>query len=342
MAVATKTYGVGIIGTGRISGAHARAAQNVERARLVVASEIDAERGRRFGERWGCEVIEDYHQLLERADVDIVCLTLPHWLHAPIGVAAARAGKHILVEKPMADTVEECDLMIEAARANKVKLLTGHTEQFLAPNVKARQMIESGAVGDAVMATDEWYKAFALHTRPPWFLDREKGGGMWLMNGAHMIDRLTFILNSRVESVKAFVGTRYHTGQIKTDDCAMAYLLLENGIPATIAHTGFKDKQGAGIEQSGGVIEISCTEAMLKVVDRSRLYRTVPAERGGQWEEVPVERRDTAAVELQSLIESIENNTPEACTVEQARHIVAVMTACEESSRTRREVIVRA
>jgi predicted dehydrogenase len=342
MAVATKTYGIGIIGTGRISGAHARAAQNVPNARLAAASEIDEARGRAFGERWGCEVVADYHQLFERDDVDVVALTLPHWLHCPVAIEAAKAGKHVIIEKPMADSVEECDRMIEAARANHVKLFTAHTEEFMAPNVKARQLIESGEVGAPVMAADEWYKAFAIHTRPAWFLDREKGGGMWLMNGAHMIDRLTYVLNSRVAAVKAFVGTRYHEG-LQTDDCAMAYLELESGVPCTIAHTGYKDHPGAGVEQGGGQIVISCTEAMLKVYDRRQLFRSAPGgERNrGEWQQVELERWDPISLELQRLIESIERDTPEPVTPEHARHIVAAMTACEESTRTGREVRVQ-
>ena len=340
MAVATKTYGVAIIGTGRISGAHARAAQNVANARLVAASEIDEARGKQFAEKWGVAVVTDYKELLKRDDIDIVALTLPHWLHMPIGVEAMNAGKHVLVEKPMADSVEECDIMIEASRRNGVKLFTGHTEQFLAPNVEARRLIESGEVGDVVMIADCWYKAFALHTRPPWFLDREKGGGMWLMNGAHMIDRITFIAGRNVKAVKAFVGTRYN--QIKADDAAMAFLELEGGIPASIAHTGYKDKPGAGVEQGGGEIIISCTEAMLKVDNRRRLYRSAPGGRrgGGEWQEVELRPVDTASLELQKLIENIERNEPETVRVEQARHIVAAMTACEESSQTGREVVL--
>ena len=342
MAVETKTYGVGIIGAGRISGAHARAAQSVPGARLVVASEVDEARAEQFEAKWACEVVTDYKELLRRDDVDIVSLTLPHWLHEPIGIEAAEAGKHIFVEKPMADTVEECDRMIAAARNNNVKLFTGHTEQFLAPNVKARQLIESGEVGDVVMIADCWYKAFALHTRPPWFLDRSKGGGMWLMNGAHMIDRITFIAGSRVKSVKASIRTVYN--DIQADDAATAYLDLESGAPATISHTGYKDKPGAGVEQGGGQIIISCTEAMLKVDNRSRLFRSAPGGARGQgdWQEVELERVDTTSLELQRLIENIEQDQPETVSVEQARHIVQVMEACEQSSHTGREVVIGA
>ena len=341
MTVATKTYGVAIIGTGRISGAHARSAQSVENAKLVAAAETDEARGKAFAEKWGVEVVKDYKELLKRPDVDIVALTLPHWLHMPIGVEAMNAGKHVLVEKPMADSVEECDIMIEAARRNNVKLFTGHTEQFLAPNVKARQLIDSGEMGQVVMIADCWYKAFALHTRPPWFLDRERGGGMWLMNGAHMIDRITYISGKKVKAVKAFVGTKYN--DIKADDAAMAYLELEGGTPATIAHTGYKDKPGAGVEQGGGEIIISCTEAMLKVDNRRRLFRSAPGgnRNQGEWQEVQLEPVDTAALELTRLIENIERNEPETVRVEQARHIVEAMNACEESSQTGREVVLR-
>jgi predicted dehydrogenase len=141
-----------------------------------------------------------------------------------------------------------------------------------------------------------------------------------------------------VRAVKAFVGTRYN--DIKADDAAMAYLDLESGVPATIAHTGYKDHPGAGVEQTGGEIVISCTEAMLKIVDRQRLYRSAPGDRRGQWEEVPLERVDTTAAELARLIENIERDQPETVSVEQARHIVAVMTACEESSRSGREIVL--
>jgi predicted dehydrogenase len=79
---------------------------------------------------------------------------------------------------------------------------------------------------------------------------------------------------------------------------------------------------------------------MLKVTDRRQLFRSVPAPRGGQYEEVPVERRDTTAIELERFVRCIREDGPEPVTVEWARRVVAAMTACEESSRTGREVIL--
>lgn len=190
------------------------------------------------------------------------------------------------------------------------------------------------------MATDCWYKAFGVASRPPWFLDRSKGGGMWLMNGAHMVDRLTYLMGQRVVAVKALVQTRFH--QIAADDTALAYLEFADGTAATIAHTGYKDHPGAGVDHIGGEIIITCTEAQLKIVDRARLYRSVAGERGGAWHEIEVERVDTTTVELQALVRNILDDEEETVSVEQARHIVAVMAACEESSRTGREVLIHA
>ena len=335
-----RTFGVGIIGTGRISGAHARAARESGGTRLVMASEVDQARADAFESKWSCPVVADYREVFENPDVDIVSLTLPHWLHEPIGIAAAEAGKHIFVEKPMADSVEECDRMIAAARSHGVKLFTGHTEQFLAPNVAARNLIASGEVGTPVLATDCWYKAFGVAARPAWFLDRSKGGGMWLMNGAHMVDRLTFLMGQPVVSVKAIVQTRFHT--ISADDTALAFLQFADGSAATLAHTGYKDHAGAGVDHIGGEIIITCTEAQLKIVDRARLYRSVAGDKGGMWQEVEVDRVDTTTAELRALVHNIVHDEPETVSVEQARHIVAVMAACEESSRTGREVLVHA
>jgi predicted dehydrogenase len=153
-----------------------------------------------------------------------------------------------------------------------------------------------------------------------------------------MVDRLTYLMAQPVVAVKAMVQTRFHP--IAADDTALAYLQFADGTAATIAHTGYKDHPGAGVDHIGGEIIITCTEAQLKIVDRARLYRSVAGEKGGAWQEVEVERIDTTTAELRALIHNIVNDEPETVSVEQARHIVAVMAACEESSRTGREVLV--
>src|SRR5438067_13586414 len=109
--------GIGIIGAGRISGAHARAIAAVDETRLVAIAEVDAGRRQRAAEVYNAAVYGDVGAVLEDPGVDAVVVALPHWLHCDVTAAALAAGKHVLVEKPMAMTLAECDEMIAAGRS---------------------------------------------------------------------------------------------------------------------------------------------------------------------------------------------------------------------------------
>ena len=111
--------GIGIIGAGRVSRAHARSAQALGRTRVAGVAELDAGRRERFVGEHSCPGFERYEELLEQADVDAVVVALPHWLHERVTVDALRAGKHVLLEKPMAMTVAECDAILAAERGGK-------------------------------------------------------------------------------------------------------------------------------------------------------------------------------------------------------------------------------
>ncbi|MGV2806767.1 gfo/Idh/MocA family oxidoreductase, partial [Clostridium perfringens] len=89
----------------------------------------------------------DYQELLKNEKLDAVSVCTPHYLHAPMSIAAANAGLHVLVEKPMATTAEEGELMIEAARKNGVYLMVGHNQRLMPPHVKAKEILDSGKLG---------------------------------------------------------------------------------------------------------------------------------------------------------------------------------------------------
>ena len=324
-----ETLGIGIIGAGRVAGAHIRAVQSTPGTRLVAVVDADLARARRRADEHGCEALDDYRRLLERDDVHLVMIGLPHWLHHEVTVNACRAGKHVFLEKPMADSVAECDDIINAQRESGVKLLVAHTQRYFASSIAAKRIVDSGELGRIVFATDTWYKSFGLEGRPAWFLDRNAGGGMWLMNGAHMIDRVAFMVNSRVAAVKAYIGNPIYN--LKADDSYLALLQFENGVHATIVHAGWKK----GIDRCE--VELVCTEGMLKFDSYSnQLY----VGKEGTYEAISVERHDPFARELAELVAAIQTNSPLSVTPEYGRHIVQVLEACEESSRTRREVMI--
>jgi phthalate 4,5-cis-dihydrodiol dehydrogenase len=255
-------------------------------------------------------------------------------------VAALNAGKHVLIEKPMAMTVAECDAMIAAAERAGKALMVAHSQHFFPVNEKIRAMIAEGEVGRIVFATDTWFKPFYADHRPAWFLDARKGGGMWPMNGPHMIDRMTQFISSQVVAVKAMVGTYFV--DVPATDTGMAILQFANGVYATLHHCGYTN----GVEKFEG--EITGTRCQLKFSTR-QLWRS----QEGQYVEVPVEARQpplkpdwpadqspgaTMGNQVAAFVRAIRTGEEPAVSGHYGREIVRVLEACEESSRLGREV----
>jgi phthalate 4,5-cis-dihydrodiol dehydrogenase len=320
--------GVLVIGAGRVSGAHARAVEQTPGARLVAVADVDKSRADAFAGKFGGAAYQEYAEALKRDDVHIATVALPHFLHEKVAVDCCSAGKHVFIEKPMADTVEECERMIAAAGKAGVQLFVAHTQRYFASTIKARELLQGGELGRPVFATDTWYKAFAIETRPPWFLDRARGGGMWLMNGAHMIDRTCWALDTDVEAVKAWIGNPFHGAA--ADDANMALLQLRSGQYATIVHAGWSKR---GVDRCE--VEVTCTNGMLRFDSYSN---QLAVDRDGKYEPIAVERVDPFAAEMRNLVGAIQGRERLGVTPAWGKHIVEVLLACEESSRSGREV----
>jgi predicted dehydrogenase len=324
--------GVGIVGGGRVCHAHARAlAANAELFELRGIVDVDAARAAELGARYGCATYTDYRVLLERPEIDVITIALPNHLHAEVTIAACRAGKHVFVEKPMALTLDECDAMVEAAEAARVKLMVGHTQHFFALNIAAHRIIRSGELGELVQMTDTWYKPFGLSFRLPWFLDRAQGGGMWQMNGAHMVDRMLWLSDSPVVAVKAWIGNKLI--RQNADDTAIAILHHASGVHAVLSHAGYE----RGDERWWG--EFICTGGMLKLSTFAPGAGLWVA-REDRYEPVEIAPHDPFTFEFEQFGRSIREDTPEPITPAYARHIVEVLLAAEESARTGREVLL--
>lgn len=325
-----RELGVVLVGAGRVATAHARAVAGTEGVRLVAAADVDKERVEKFAAEHDCEAFTDYQDALKLDSVDIVMIGLPNWLHEQATIDACSAGKHVFIEKPMANRVEECDRMIAAAEKAGVQLLVAHSQRYFATTREARKIVQGGSLGSPIFATDTWYKAFGIETRPPWFLNRAQGGGMWLMNGAHMIDRSAWVLDSEVAAVKAWIGSPIH--DIAADDANMALLHLKNGTHVSLAHTGYAKRGVARCE-----VEVACTGGMLLFDSYANMLKV---DKDGAYEAIETERIDPFQAELENLVAAINGNEELEVSPAWGRHIVQVLNACEESSVTGREVVL--
>jgi predicted dehydrogenase len=320
--------GVAIFGAGRAGHGHARAIAQTPGARLVAIFDTDQERANAFAETHGCQPFTSSDEVLRRDDIHLVMVALPNFLHEQATLEAASAGKHVFLEKPMADTIEECDRMLAAVERAGIHLLVAHSQRYFASTIEAKNVLQTGELGQPVFATDTWYKNFGVEMRLPWFLDRATGGGMWLMNGAHMIDRTCWVLDTEVESVRAAIASPFH--HLPADDANMAFLKLRNGNHASIIHAGYKTR---GVDKCE--VEITCTNGMLKFDSYSN---QLAVDQDGAYKPIEVQRTEPFAEELKNLIGAINGTEQLKVTPAWGRHIVEVLLAAEESSRSGREV----
>jgi predicted dehydrogenase len=182
---------VALIGCGGIASAHLRGyAALGDLGQVVATCDADPEAARRRADETGAQPYTDLDSVLARADVEAVDLCLPHDLHEPVAVAAARAGKHVLVEKPIARDLAEADRMIAACDAAGVRLMVAHCQRFSADRETAHRLVTEGAIGWIYMMRSD-HNQWVNYPPGHWINDPEKlGGGSIAGSGVHHLDAL--------------------------------------------------------------------------------------------------------------------------------------------------------
>ncbi len=231
---------VGIIGSAFSSNLHAEAFQEVPEAALVAACSPNKLHVQEFARRWKIPAAEtDYRQLLERKDIDVVVVGIPNDLHRAVVVAAAEAGKHIILEKPLAHTLEDADAMLSAAHQHRVKLMYAETICFAPKYVRAKKLVEEGAIGKLYMV-----KQSEKHSGPhsDWFYDVDRSGGGALMDmGCHGIEWARWMYGKpRPKSVVAHCQRVYHTQRTRGEDNSVVILEFEGGGIAVVENSWAK------------------------------------------------------------------------------------------------------
>ena len=252
------THGFGIVGTGVIAAIHADAIAMVPDARLAAVTDVAAGAAAAFAAAHGCAAEPDLDALLARPDVDVVSVCVPSGLHAEIGVPAARAGKHLVVEKPIDVTLEAADRLIEAARAAGVALTVISQHRFDPGLIEAKRLLDEGALGRLVLgeASTKWYRTQAYYDSAAWRGTRAMDGGSLMNQGIHYVDLLRWCMGP-VREVTALCATQTH--QIEVEDTSLAALRFSSGALGTIVSStsvfpGFA--QRLEITGTGGTITI--------------------------------------------------------------------------------------
>lgn len=240
----SKIVKVGMIGTGFVGDIHHTAFKNwVHNAEVVaVASPTNA---LKFAQERGIPAgYNDYRMMLQDKDIDVIDIGVPNDLHYQIVLDAAKAGKHIIIEKPLCLTIEQADAMIEACQRAGVLLMYAEELLFAPKYVRVKTLIDEGAIGEPFLA-----KQSEEHPGPhmSWFWDvKRSGGGVMLDMGCHSIEYTRWVLGKpKVKSVTAFMGTYVHQGRTEGEDHSYAVIEYEDNKIAMIENSWAK---GGGVD----------------------------------------------------------------------------------------------
>lgn len=230
----------GIIGCGVIGPVHAQALAHLPNAQIVAVCDTDAARAAQLAAEYGAEVaLTDYRQLLERRDIDAVCICVPHYLHAPLAIAAALAGKHVFCEKPMALDPVDMDAMIAAAEGAGVQLGLCFQHRFDPVMIQLKRLVEEGAFGQLLLGgahcqcrrTADYYRSAAW--RGTW---AQEGGGVLINQAIHTIDLMLWLFGEAV-SISGSYSTLALADDIEVEDTASGVVAFANGASGHLSAT---------------------------------------------------------------------------------------------------------
>ena len=220
---------------------------------LAAAADPRAEARNRFAADFSARAYASVEEMCADPHVQAVYIATPHQFHASNVITAAYHRKHVLVEKPMALTLEECRSMIDATRRADVRMVIGHSHSFDAPIRRTRELIASGAVGSLRMIGALNYTDFLYRPRRPEELRTETGGGVIFNQAPHQVDIVRLLGGGLVRSVSA--GTGAWDSARPTEGAYGALLKFESGAHATITYSGYahfdSDEFMDGIAESG-------------------------------------------------------------------------------------------
>jgi predicted dehydrogenase len=341
--------GFGIIGTGMISKFHARAIADVRGAKLVACYNRTADKAAAFAKEFDCQAYDSLDALLADANVDAVAITTASGAHLEPAVAAARAGKHVIIEKPLEVTLKRCDQIINECAKQGVKLSTVFQSRFHDSSLKMKQAVDAGRFGTLTLgdAYVKWWRSQEYYDSGAWRGTWKLDGGGALMNQAiHTVDLLMWLMGP-VAKVQAFTATLAHK-RIEVEDVATATLTFANGALGVIeASTGVYPGYLKRIELHGTRGSAVLEEEDLKsweFADKARgdeailnAMKNKKSSGGGAADPSAIGHHGHAK-QFADFVKAIKNDTSPAIDGPEARKSVAIILAIYKSAKTGKAV----
>jgi UDP-N-acetyl-2-amino-2-deoxyglucuronate dehydrogenase len=231
-----KSFRIALLGCGRISKNHFEAIDKIEGLDLVAVCDADPERAKEAGTRWSVPHFTSYERMLSEGNADVVTIATPSGLHAEQGVIAAEAGKHVVMEKPMAISLTGADALVHACDKAGVQLFVVKQNRLNPPIQLLKRAVDRNRFGRIYMAscTVHWARPQEYYDQAPWRGTWEFDGGAFMNQASHYVDLIQWLMGP-VESVMAKTATLAR--RIETEDSGVAILKFRSGALGTIEVT---------------------------------------------------------------------------------------------------------
>jgi predicted dehydrogenase len=338
----------GIVGVGVIASFHAKALAEIPGARLTACYDVAADRSRRFADEFGCRSFDSLESFLASPEVDAVTVCTPSGLHMDPSLAAAAAGKHLVIEKPLEITTERCDRIIEACRKNGVALAGIFPARFSDGAVRLKKALDSGRFSRVTLADAavKWHRTAEYYAqagwRGTWAVD---GGGALMNQSIHAVDLLQW-LTGGIAEVSAYTATLGHEN-LEVEDVAAAAVVHKNGALGSISGTtaswpGWAKRIEISGTEGSAVLEddqFTRWDFMKEAPEDAEIRKAMLQKDAG----APAGAGDPAAIgweghrrQLNDFVNALREGRSPAVDGAEARKAVAIIMAVYRSAKSRR------
>lgn len=335
------SLGIGIIGCGRMGERHAEAYSKIPFAKIVGFTDIDRARAVLLAEKFSADVFDDVNKIIADDRMNAVSICTPNAFHTDAALLAAESGKHIIVEKPLATNLDDCDRIIRYARKSGITAMVGQTHRFYPSNRAVKSILDEETVGQVRTVQDySLDPGFVIGKglTPQWVKQKEAGGGV-VMDAVHAVDRLRWWFHEEIIEVQSHMMDKIRQDSA-TEEMAMVTLKMTNSITAnllTIAPSwGVRDNQTRIIGEKGVIYmrygeDVRIGSKDWRIIDFP--YKSSP----------PSYEHNLAGfkTELEEFLNSITAGRSPSVTLEDGKRAVQVVLAIYESSRTGKPVKIK-
>jgi predicted dehydrogenase len=347
MAKSNGALGVGILGAGFMGQTYARAINTLVPG-ATLAAVAGGSRSEKLANEYGVAYFDTVDELIACDGVDLVCIATPHVCHGEQGLPAARAGKHLIIEKPMACTVRECDAILDACKDTGALCAVMFTQRFRTCPLETKKLLDSDKMGRVLHMRSTQLVPDGMEGAVPRWQLVPANVGILMGHGIHNIDQARWFTGQEIRSV--FAKVRCISGQYPVDGTSDVLLTMADGSVVSI-FCSFELVR-PGFERSGGATRIVCELGLIDVDWYGEMRVSFD---GGPWEVVaeqePIDwagkgfldpvRLKTYAANINNVIAAIQRGEPLAASGWDGRQAVAAAAAAYESSRSGQEIYLR-